>query len=203
MVDGPCRARCLALAGCALLIPGLVSASTLTVLVDYDRPAAPATVKALESELASIMAASEIRVSLKNRAELADHEQFENVVLFHMRGTCSMKAMPVGALSDERGPLAMTYSVNGELLPFGEVQCDRVRASVRRTVGLSDPEAHEPEFGVALARVMAHEVYHMVAHTADHSHAGVAKAALSSRELTGKRLDLDPAAKSAIQTPPQ
>ncbi len=110
-----------------------------------------------------------------------------------------MNALPIGALSDERGPLAMTHSVDGELLPFGEVECDRVRTALQRTVGRSNPEAHQVEYGVALARVMAHEIYHMLAKSAAHTREGVTKQALSSTELSRETLRLSPPAQTALQ----
>jgi hypothetical protein len=82
------------------------------------------------------------------------------------------------------GPLAMTHSVNGELLPFGEVECDRVRTALQRTVGRGNPEAHQTEYGVALARVMAHEIYHMLEKSAAHTKDGLSKEALSATELS-------------------
>ena len=45
--------------------------------------------------------------------------------------------------------------------------------------------------GRALARVIAHEIYHIVAGTTDHHETGVAKAAFSARDLTGARFEFD------------
>jgi hypothetical protein len=46
-------------------------------------------------------------------------------------------------------------------------------------------------FGRALARIAAHEIYHIVAQTAEHQERGVAKAAFSTRDLLSDRFDLD------------
>lgn len=47
-------------------------------------------------------------------------------------------------------------------------------------------------FGRALARVMAHEIVHMVGKCAGHSHAGVFRHALSGRQLIADKLELGP-----------
>lgn len=176
----------------------LIAATPVTILLDYDEPSSPAAHRALEKELASILSDSDIHIDLRLRKEVPEHSEFGGLVLFRMRGTCSMRALPIGALSDERGPLALTHASNGELLPFGEVECDRVRQCVQRSIGRGNPGAHEAQYGAALARVMAHEVYHMMAHSSVHTKEGVTKAALSSEELSGERLTLPRQAKDRL-----
>ena len=185
-------------AGSAVALSGL-KAQPVTVLLEYDRPASPAATRALEAELARIFIGSPIRLDLRLKNEVPEYSQFDELVLFRMRGTCSMMALPVAALSDERGPLAMTHMVNGELLPFGEVECDRVRTSVQRRLGRGSPASHETQLGIALARVMAHEVYHMMAHSAVHTKGGVTKAALSSEELFEGELPLPSQARHELR----
>ena len=175
------------------------SPSPLTVLLEYDKPVSPAISQALQNELASILADSKIHVNLLLRKDISDHSEFNDLVLFRMKGTCSMQAYPVGALSDERGPLALTHEVNGELLPFGEVECDRVRQSLQRTLGRGNPAKHDTQLGIALARVMAHELYHMKAHASTHTKDGVTKAALSSEDLAGGKLLLPRQARNSFR----
>ena len=88
--------------------------------------------------------------------------------------------------------------MNGELLPFGEVECDRVRQSLQRTLGRGNPAKHDTRRGIALARVMAHELYHMKAHASTHTKDGVTKAALSSEDLAGGKLLLPRQARNSF-----
>jgi hypothetical protein len=155
----------------------------VTVLVEFTGARSTTSLNALKSELQTILSDSHLQVDLELKSSWPDTPVSGNLLLFKMKGTCTMNAMPVGALSDERGPLAMTHSVNGELLPFGEVECDRVRTALQRTIGRSNPEAHQTEYGIALARVMAHEIYHMLEKSAAHTKNGLSKEALSSAEL--------------------
>jgi hypothetical protein len=53
---------------------------------------------------------------------------------------------------------------------------------------------HSPDpqvLGRALARVIAHELYHIITGTTDHHATGVAKAAFSARDLTDARFEFD------------
>jgi hypothetical protein len=51
-----------------------------------------------------------------------------------------------------------------------------------------------------MGRVLAHELYHMVADTDEHGEDGVAQPALSARELTSGQLELRPSDVAAIQS---
>ncbi len=47
-------------------------------------------------------------------------------------------------------------------------------------------------FGRAIARVLAHELYHVLAGTVSHSRQGVAQRALSGSQLVSDQLELNP-----------
>ena len=109
------------------------------------------------------------------------------------------ESLPIGALSDERGPLAMAYSSDGAILPFGEVECDRIRSSLERVVGHGNPVIYQSAFGSALGLVVAHEIYHMLSHSPDHTKTGVTKESLSAREMLSGSLSLPAIARMAMQ----
>lgn len=108
---------------------------TVTVVLDFEHPYPPAPLKALHQELSRILAPAGLEIDVLIKSALPQTSNFRDVVVFKMKGSCTMKALPIGALSDERGALAMTYSVDGEMLGFGEVECDRVRVSIQRALG--------------------------------------------------------------------
>jgi hypothetical protein len=81
---------------------------------------------------------------------------------------------------DERGPFAFTHVTNGEILPFAEVACDRVQSSLRAKLAAN---VSDEVLGRALARVVAHEIYHIIAKTPHHGDEGVARRGLSSGDL--------------------
>jgi hypothetical protein len=79
--------------------------------------------------------------------------------------------------------LASAFVTDGSVLPFGEIRCDRVRASVMHAFGPANPQMHEYQFGLALANVMKHELYHMLTGSVGHTQHGVTKRSLSPFEL--------------------
>ncbi len=58
---------------------------------------------------------------------------------------------------------------------------------------------HQAAFGVALARVIAHEMYHMIANSPAHTKEGVTKESLSGQELSQPLLSYPSGASNALQ----
>ena len=177
----------------------LPSSSVVTVLLDYEQPYSRPSFEALGHQLQRILNDAGVKIELRDRKQAGEHEEFAGLLVFQMKGQCTMDPLPVDALSDERGPLAMAYSADGTILPFGEVHCDHVRQSIQRVVGRSNPKLYQSVFGSALGLVIAHEVYHMLAHSPAHTSEGVTKHSLSARELLDGRLSLPRAAKLAMR----
>jgi hypothetical protein len=187
----------------SLLAPMLMCAgslrSPLTVLVDFESPHSDTSLRSLQDSLSEIMRPSGISVKVQLRSSLPQNPQFAQLVVFKMKGSCTMSPLPIAALSDERGPLAMAYTSDGQVLHFGEVECDRVRHSLQRILGFNSSEKSQRTYGSALAIVMAHEVYHMLGNAMSHTPQGLTKPALSASELMNPDPMLPPAALSAIQ----
>jgi hypothetical protein len=157
----------------------------VTVVVNFEKPHSEASVVALRHELSNLLEPAGLDVDVMLQSELPPYPEFSELVVFEMKGSCSMKDRPfaTGGLPDERGPLAMAYSSDGEILHFGEVECDRVRECLQRVTGRGSPEKHQAAYGVALGIVMAHELYHMIVGAKAHTKTGLTKRSLSAREL--------------------
>lgn len=158
-------------------------ASAMTVVLDFDQPYSPASLNAMKAELRTLLKPVGLSLDLQLKSDLKPHASYGDLMLFKMRGACTMEALPVGAVLDERGTLGATLSSDGELMPFGQVDCDRVRASIQRVLGQGDPQRHQLEYGFALSLVMAHEMYHIITRSAAHTTTGVTKQSLSARDL--------------------
>ena len=75
------------------------------------------------------------------------------------------------------GALGWTHVSDGAILPFSEIDCDRIREFVQKELLYWKPAEREEVLGRAMARVVAHELYHIFANTPHHGSDGVAKAA--------------------------
>src|SRR4051812_33220794 len=81
------------------------------------------------------------------------------------------------------GALGWTHVSDGAILPFSDIDCDRIRSFIQKELVFVPVADRETTFGRAVARVVAHELYHIFANTAHHGGDGVGKAAYTVQEL--------------------
>jgi len=184
----------------ASLWAGQQHAALVTVLLDFEAPHSEASVAALQQEAQRLLGEAGIRIQVGMRDETPPSAVFEKLLLFHMKGRCAMDPYPV--LFDERGPLAMTYTSNGVILPFGEIRCDQVKISLKRTFTGSDYQHGDALLGTALGRVLVHEMYHILAGTGTHTSHGVTRECLSSEALRAPSAWIGAEALARLRTSP-
>jgi hypothetical protein len=119
------------------------------------------------------------------------------LVVVKLVGRCDMDGPPAFRIS---GPLGWSHQVNGVILPFGDLACDNIRSAVESARIAGDQLRGNVLLGRAMGRVLAHELYHIAADTAEHGQDGVAQAALSARDLTSGPLEFRPSDVAAIQS---
>jgi hypothetical protein len=163
----------------------------LTIVFRFDGPYSRESLLEMKRELGTILRDSGIQVDWRDQSGLSPTDSFPNLVVVKFRGKCRME--PVPYLYDERGPLAFTYSTDGAMLPFSEIECDQVRSSLRTAMWGGDHRRSDLLFGRALARVLAHELYHVLAKTHSHAGQGIAEKSLSGAQLISEVLQLNQA----------
>jgi len=176
---------------CACLLAGMVlpapAASDVTVVLDFKGMSSPVAVREMEREASQIIRASGIELAWRTPSQ-AVSASFGDLVVMTFKGACSY--VPAPPLYDELGPYASTRTSNGEIQPFGEVDCDRVVSSVHSAMFGGDYAKADLLVGRALGRVVAHELVHMLTKSEVHAREGTQKAALSGRQLIAASLPL-------------
>jgi len=181
--------------GCASgasVAPQTIAASpaALTVVFQFDGPHSEKSFQEMKQELGAILKNSGIQIDWRERNQVSSAESFANLVVVKFRGACKID---LAAVRDaETGPLAFTHTSDGAILPFSEVECDRVRSTLLRALPAQNRGHSEIVYGRAMARVLAHELYHVLAGTESHSRQGLTQRALSGAELASDQLELDP-----------
>jgi hypothetical protein len=164
------------------------SSSSLAILFRFDGPYSQAAFQEMERELTTLMEPSAVRLEWHDRRDITQADSFQSLVMVNFHGRCRLES--AGAAADGDKPLAWTHVVDGKVLPFSDVECDRVRASIHSANGMR--QLSDLVLGRALARVLAHELYHVLARTSAHAGTGLAKRSLSGLELSSDRLELNP-----------
>ncbi len=175
--------RVLPLFACA----AVACAADITVVVDFDGPHSERSVQQMKRETEEIFKPAGLHIDWRARTDVG-RESYENLVLVHFKGKCMLQ--PVAMLYDERGPYAFAYNSDGDVLPFSEVECEPVAASVHSAMDGDDFARPDYLMGRALGRVLAHELVHILTKSAAHGRDGVTQATLTGRELIGAPLRL-------------
>ena len=113
---------------------------------------------------------------------LALGDEFAAPIQIRLRGRCHMVGV---APTTERAPGAYAWAhvVDGRVLPFIEIDCDRLRGALFSVMWGEDFQHRDLLLGRALARVAAHELHHVLGGDHDHATAGLAAARLSAANL--------------------
>ena len=78
------------------------------------------------------------------------------------------------------GPLGWVYQVDGKILPFVFVDCDRIARTLWADLRGQTPAIRRQKLARAISRVIAHEITHIVTQDSGHR---VQQAHLSAAEL--------------------
>ena len=142
----------------------------------------PAAVRAaLEGELESIMTPLGLRFEWRDLHATHPGEAAVELAVVSFKGRCDVSALVHRAATG--GPLGWTHISDGSILPFSDVDCNGIRALLQNDLLTLPAAARETAYGRALARVLAHELYHIFADTTHHGVCGIAKEAYSARDL--------------------
>jgi hypothetical protein len=175
----------------ALLAQAQDGSHTVGVFLSFESLPAAAPLRIMEEKVQELLEPSGL--SLDFRLASANHgtEPFHDLVVLTFKGACrSDAAAPAhrdfGSLGEARA-LAATRVSHGHVLPFGEVRCDEIRAALSYLRPDAGNDERQAALGVALGRVVAHELYHVLARTTGHAAQGLARATQSLRDLVSGR----------------
>lgn len=163
---------------------------TVTVLVQFDESHSAPVYDAMRMEVDQIYLGTVVNLEWRLYQKGEQTPVMIRAVVAHMRGSCLATGPFDMQMADRANTLGLTHAVDGRLLPFVEVLCDNVRALAMDCAG---HEPHQPEWvlGRALGRVLAHEMFHVLAETSAHADDGVVRRKLSRLELMSHHLGLD------------
>ena len=156
-------------------------AAPISLYTQFQQQPPQAVADAMQDELETIMSPIGLRFDWRALSKSRANEVSVELAVITFKGHCD-----VANLSSERtnpGALGWTHVSDGVILPFSDVDCDRIRSFIQHDLLTVRPEIREETYGRAVARVLAHELYHIFANTAKHGACGVAKASYTVQEL--------------------
>jgi hypothetical protein len=192
--SAPALILCVAIFGAALLRASPPS-TPVTAVVLPDGRYSKVAIREMAREAAHILKDS--GVSLRWHLGIPLQSIDGLLVVVKLLGHCDMDGSQVFLVP---GPLGWAHESNGTILPFTDLACDNLRGAVQSAIAGGNQLGGNVLLGRAMGRVLAHELYHIVADTSYHGHAGVAQSALTPRELTSGPLELGTSEAEAMET---
>jgi hypothetical protein len=150
-------------------------------------PTAP-LLASMQDELAIIMTPAQVQFDWHSLAD-ARGRVSSRLAVIHFKGACDIADLRADA--GYPGPLGWTHVSDGEILPFIDVDCGGIRLFLQHDLIAVPAAEREEAFGRAVARVLAHELYHLLANTQTHRDRGIAKAIYSVGDLLSQTLQFD------------
>lgn len=166
-------------------------AAALTIYTQFAHPPSSPSVGYMKSELDAIMFPFHLHIEWRSLEHAKGRETAARVMVVSFKGTCHVDTRAAIVLAS--GRLGWTEVAEGEVLPFSDVDCDQIRSLMTAPLAMAPPEVRERLLGCAMARVLAHELYHYLTGTTKHASSGIAKAFYTGAELASGRLRFDEA----------
>ena len=159
----------------------VISLAPIVLYAQFQQEPPPRVFDALKAEVDSVMAPTELRFTWRTVAANVGNEAAVELAVITFKGICDVAGL--APHNSKSGPLGWTHINDGVILPFAEIDCEGIRGFIQEQLFALPAAQREETYGRALARVVAHELYHIFANTTNHSSRGLGKAAYSVQDL--------------------
>ncbi|MCX6624359.1 MAG: hypothetical protein NTY38_25520 [Acidobacteria bacterium] len=172
-----------------------VHPSLITIAYTFERQLSSAVMTEMRKELAALLDLPGPTPEWRDVASVHGQGVSNQLVVVRFKGVCEPRLTPPWIRP--QGTLGDAAVVDGVILPFAAIDCDRIRSVLGRSMTYS-PGRASFLFGRALGRVLAHEIYHILAATTSHTQRGVTKPQFGCDDLLRDHLEMDNSALMAI-----
>lgn len=172
---------CLSLVCCPAAFagnPGLAGKPLLVYLPavsDHDLPVLPY----MRNEAETLLRAVGYTIEWRVRGAKSSGESAPDILVLDLVGPCGATTPPQ-AVAGPSAVLASTAVSGGTVLPFSRIDCTALNLVLARMLDRGDRTFL---YGRAMGRLLAHELYHVLAQTQDHSRDGIGKRCFTVQDL--------------------
>jgi hypothetical protein len=153
----------------------------ITVYTHFEQSYSPTAVETMRHELAAIMGPMGLEFAWRDLDASRGNEVSVELVVVTFKGKCLVEGDPLS--SGETGALGWTHMSDGAILPFSDIDCDKIRRFIANDIRSLDSRERDSAYGRAVGRVLAHELYHVFTNSTRHASWGVAKAFYTAKDL--------------------
>ena|SRR6185295_10035557 len=157
--------------------PGMDAASTAT----------------LQRELQRLLQPASISVSWQGAGAVNTAQEFERIVVGSFAGRCDVDTLPVYSAGPKMTRVLGDSVVHHErVLPYFRVDCGLLVRTLSPVLEPLNVPMRRALLERAMARVIAHEIYHILAQTTEHGDSGIAKSSFSLEDLVAQHVEFNP-----------
>ncbi len=174
----------------------------LEVYVKGQEASTPDVLRAMNRELEALLLPAGFRVIWRGAGDPPSTSGAEHLVMVELRGVCmaQFSRMASTPLSSPL-PLASSSVADGRVLPFSWLDCTALNRFLAPVVSSPSRAQQDDLYGRSMARLLAHEFYHILAQTDDHATGGIAKARFSTADLLADHFDFEASALERLRPP--
>jgi len=176
----------------------------LIIFLSSDSAITPAAFLELKQEVSTLMQPAAIYVDWLNPAIDRDGSENDYSAVIRLRGSCRPPEVNTNFEHAMKGgfTLASSAVADGVILPFGDIDCAALNSFLGPSLWKEPGPTREFVYARAMARLMAHELYHVIEQTHVHARSGVAEPAFTVAELLSDRFEFTEGTLSELHVPP-
>jgi len=179
------------------------SASQLVVYFSADSGQSPRVLEFMRRELGQLMETAGYELVWRD-THSPPEVTASPLIVARLQGVC---ALPAGDL-DSYAPLAKAASlastavVEGRVIPFSTVNCANLSRTLAPMLAGEPGARRDFLYGRAVARVLAHEFYHILSGSTAHAAGGLAKSCFSPTDLVTEHFEFEQSTLAKLQKHP-
>jgi hypothetical protein len=174
---------------------GAQESSPIAIYMSFDGSPSRQAVDAMKREVERLTKPSALNLRWLSLSDARSGDSFSDLMVVKFHGKCHMEGIRLLfnelGLEGDGGALGSTQTSDNQVLPFSELQCDRIRRSIAPLAMGASSNEREALLGRAMGRVLAHELFHVFAKTDRHGQEGVAKTSYSRKDLLADDFTFD------------
>jgi hypothetical protein len=197
---------------CSVLICGLstgraepVSSPDRRVVVYLQKGLSPEidrTVSYMRRELETLMQTAGYRVEWKVLGNPSGDEGESVIAVVELRGSCRAPEAKVHVKPVENGASLASTAVDGDqVLPFTWINCGILTQLLAPRLAGVESGRRDFLYGRAMGRLLAHELYHLLANKREHTGSGVGKSSFSASDVLGEHFTFEDSALARLNVP--
>ena len=166
-------------------------AASLELLTQFDRHPSTTVVGAMTRELDALYRDVPVSIGWHELSGYHSRVIAPRIVFIYFKGDCRAPHLPPHQ-TVEGLALAGINRVDGRMLPVVTVDCDRTARYIWRSMSGAERANGDAAFGRALARVLAHELYHYLTGVTKHTRSALFRASIPASSLLSRELRFVP-----------